>query len=204
MFNTKEKRERSLGTKLFLKASRCASPKCVMVRRPQPPGIHGKRRGRRLSEFGQQLKEKQKIKFSYGLREAQMKKLFLIALRNPGTTGETILQLLERRLDNVVYRLGLALSRSVARQLVNHGHILVNGRKVNKPSFLVKIGNIISVRPQSKNKFIFKDLSLTLKKYEPPVWLNIDKEKFEGRMITLPKDFNLPFDVNMVVDYYSK
>lgn len=205
MFDTREKKERSLGTKLFLKGERCNSQKCVMVRRPHRPGIHGQSRRRRGgSEFGQQLKEKQKIKFSYGIREAQMEKLFSKAAKNPGVTGQMILQLLERRLDNVVFRLGLAPSRSVARQLVSHGHIIINGRKVTIPSFSVAVGNKIAIRPESKNHPVFKDLGTSLKKYEPPVWLNLDKEKVEGAVVALPKDLELSFDVNMVVDYYSK
>lgn len=204
MFNTKEKRERALGTKLFLKAHRCNSPKCVLVRKPYRPGLHGQGRRRVLSEFGQQLAEKQKIKASYGIREAQMKNIFSAAMRNPGLTGNVIIQLLERRLDNVVFRLGLALSRSVARQLVGHRHILVNGKIVFAPSYLVKIKDKISIRPQSKNHPAFKDFGELLKKYEAPVWLLLDKEKLEGEMTALPKDVETPFDVNMVVDYYSK
>lgn len=204
MFNTKEKKERALGTKLFLKAGRCNSPKCVTIRRPYRPGLHGKSRRRGLSEFGQQLNEKQKIRFSYGLRESQLKKTFLLASRNPGVTGEVMLELLERRLDNVVFRLGLALSRSIARQLVNHGHIMVNDKKVTIPSYCVRIGDKISIRLQSKDNPVFSGLSASLKKYEPPVWLNIDKEKFEGKVMGKPKEFKLPFDINMVVDYYSK
>ncbi len=205
MFDTREKKERSLGVKLFLKGERCNSQKCVMIRRPHRPGIHGQAKRRRTaSEFGQQLKEKQKIKFSYGLREAQMKRVFFKAAKNPGITGNMILQLLERRLDNVVFRLGFAPSRSVARQLISHGHIVVNGRKVTIPSFSVVIGNKIAIRPQSRGHPVFKNLELNLKKYEPPVWLSLDKERHEGVMVTMPKDLEPSFDVNMVVDYYSK
>ena len=203
MFNTREKRERSLGTRLFLKASRCNSQKCVTVRRPVRPGMHGKSR-RSLSEIGEQLMEKQKIKFSYGIRESQMKKIFLKAAEKRGVTGETIIQLLERRLDNAVFRLGLAPSRSVARQLVGHGHIIVNGRKVTIPSFSVVIGDKIGMRPASKEHPIFKEMTETIKKYEPPVWLNLNKETLEGKVVGLPKDLEMAFDVNMVVDYYSR
>lgn len=203
MFNTKEKKERSLGIKLFLKGERCNSPKCAMVRRPQRPGVHGKRY-QRLSEFGQQLKEKQKIRFSYGLREKQFKIIFKAAAKNPGVTGEMIIALLEKRLDNVVYRLGLTPSRSVARQLVNHGHILVNNRKVTISSYQVKVGNIIAIRDQSKNHPIFKDIAAYLKRYNPPVWLEINKDTYEGKVVSEPKDLDVPFDVNLVVDYYGK
>lgn len=203
MFNTQEKKERALGTKLFLKAHRCNSPRCALVRKPHRPGLHGQAR-HAVSEFGQQLNEKQKIKASYGIRETQMKRIFSSAAKNPGITGNMIVQLLERRLDNAVYRLGLAPSRSVARQLVGHGHILVNNRKVTIPSFLVRSKDEISIRPQSGDQSVFKALPEMLKKYEPPVWLELDKEKLKGRVVSLPKDLEFPFDVNMVVDYYSK
>lgn len=204
MFNTREKKERSLGIKLFLKAARCNSPKCATVRRPTKPGAHGKSRGRSLSEFGEQLKEKQKFQFSYGLRESQIKNLFKKALKSRGVTGARFLSLLEGRLDNVVFRLGLAPSRSVARQLVGHGHIMVDNQRVTIPSYQVKAGEVISIRPQSKEHPVFKALGESLKKYEPPSWLFLDKEKMEGKVISAPKDFDESFDVNMVVDYYSK
>jgi len=204
MFNTKEKKERSLGVKLFLKPHRCNSPKCVTARRPQRPGLHGKAFRRALSEFGQQLLEKQKIRFTYGVRERQFEKLFNLAAKNPGVTGPMLMVFLERRLDNVVYRLGLAQSRSVARQLVGHGHIFVNGRRVSIPSYQVKIGDMIVVRPQSKDLSVFKGLADFLKNYDAPVWLVIDKEKLEGKVVSDPKDLDIPFDVNMVVDFYSK
>lgn len=204
MFNTKEKKERSLGTKLFLKAHRCNSPKCVLVKRPYRPGLHGQGRRRVLSEFGQQLAEKQKIKAGYGIRETQMKNIFSAAMKNPGLTGNLIIQLLERRLDNAVFRLGFAPSRSVARQLVGHGHILINGKRVSVPSYLMKIKDRISIRPQSKDHPVLKGIGESLKKYEAPDWLRIDKDKIEGEMVALPKDIEAPFNVNMVVDYYSK
>jgi len=204
MFSTKEKKERSLGAKLFLKPHRCSSPKCVTVRRPTKPGLHGKMRRRALSEYGQQLMEKQKIKFTYGIREAQMRKVFEAAAKHRGITGEMIINFLERRLDNVVYRLGLALSRSVGRQLVGHGHIIVNGKKVTIPSYEIKANDVIAIRPQSKDHHEFKDLAERLKQYEPPIWLFLDKALFEGKVISLPKDFEIPFDVTLVVDYYSK
>jgi len=204
MFNTKEKKERALGVKLLLKPQRCFSPKCVTIRRPTKPGIHGRARTRPLSEFGVQLKEKQKFQWSYGLREAPMRRIFSAALKNPAVTGNMIIILLERRLDNVVFRLGFAPSRSVGRQLVGHGHILVNGRRVDIPSYRVKAGDSIAIRPQSKTNLVFKDLAEALKKYEPPAWLALDKEKLEAKVVSLPKDYDVPFDVNMVVDYYSK
>ncbi len=204
MFNTREKKERSLGIKLFLKAVRCQSGKCATVRRPTRPGMHGKSRMRAPSEYGMQLREKQKFQYSYGLREAQLKRIFTKALKNPAVTGNMLMSLLERRLDNIVFRLGFVPSRSVARQVVNHGHIVVNGRKTNISSYQVRIGDVIAIRPQSSSLALFKDLATNLKKYEPPVWLSLDKDKIEGKVIALPKDFDTFFDVNMVVDFYSK
>jgi len=200
----KEKKERALGVKLFLKAERCNSPKCAMVRRPYRPGIHGKSRHRAISEYGQQLMEKQKIKITYGLKESQMANIFKRALKKKGSLSEVIVSLLERRLDNTVFRLGFAPSRIMARQLVSHGHILVNGRKVTVASFLVKVGDVISIKPSSLNSLIFKELSNTIKKHQPPQWLTIDAEKIEGKVKSLPSAIEMPFDINLVVDYYSK
>lgn len=204
MFNTTEKRERSLGIRLGLKAHRCDSVKCVGVRNTNPPGAHGKAFRRAASEFGTQLKEKQKMKAMYGVREAAMRKVFGAALRDAHATGHTMMVLLERRLDNVVYRLGLAPSRSVARQLVGHGHIVVNNRRTTIPSCLVRVGDKVSVRESSKTMSMFSTLAEKLKKYETPVWLALAGDKWEGEVRQLPKDFDMPFDVNMIVDFYSK
>lgn len=204
MFDTTEKRERALGTKLFLKAHRCNSPKCAHIRKGTRPGIHGKAYRKNQSEFGQQLKEKQKIRFTYGIRESQMEIIFRKAAKNPGVTGEMILTILERRLDNVVYRIGFADSRSVGRQLVSHGHIIVNKRRVTVPSYQVKIGDTISIRPQSNEHSLLKNLPEKLAKYEPPAWLSLDVSKMEGKVVSNPKDLDDSFDVNQVVDYYSK
>jgi len=204
MFNTKEKKERRLGVKLFLKPNRCLSPKCVSVRRPTRPGVHGKARRRVLSEFGQQLHEKQKFQFSYGLKENQMKKIFIEAVKNPEVTGDMIVSLLERRLDNVVFRLGFTPSRSVARQAVSHGNILVNGKKVKSSSYRTKVGDVITVRNKAKDSLVFKDMPETIKKLEHPVWLEVNPETGEGKVVSSPKDYEMPFDVNLVVDYYSK
>ena len=200
----KEKQERALGMKLFLKGERCNSPKCAMVRRPTRPGMHGGKRRRALSEYGEQLLEKQRIRVSYGLREAQLEKIVNKAFKKTGATGEAIVNYLERQLSNVVFRLGMASSRIVAKQLISHGHFLVNGRKVTISSYSVKPGEIISIRPRSKNILIFNDLSTKLKKYETPEWLFLDKEKIEGKVISMPKDIGTTFDINLVVDYYSK
>jgi len=204
MLKSAEKQERALGMKLFLKGERCNSPKCAMVRRPTKPGMHGAKRKRALSEYGQQLLEKQRIKTSYGLREAQLVKIVELAMKRTGAISEVIISELERQLSNVVFRLGLAASRVIARQLISHGHILVNGKNVSAPSFPVKAGDIISLKPASQKLLIFNDLSNKLKKYDPPEWLYLDKDRMEGRILALPKDAEMPFDVSLVVDYYSK
>ncbi len=205
MFNTREKKERSLGIKLFLKAHRCSSPKCVTSRNPNPPGPHKKSGGRRQrSEFGEQMRAKQRIKITYGIRESAMEKVALTAAKSKGITGEMIMNLLERRLDNVVYRVGFAQSRAIARQLVSHGHMFVNGRKVTIPSYVVRKDDVISIRPESKEHGEFRELKEYLKRYVTPVWLAMDQEKVEGKVMGDPKDFDNTFDLNKIVDYYSK
>lgn len=203
MIGPKEKKERALGAKLFLKGHRCNSQKCAMIRRPYRPGMHGKSRRGALSEYGQQLLEKQRIKVSYGLKEAQLNKLFEQASKT-GDIGKSIVSLLERRLDNIIFKSGIASSRIIARQYISHGHIMVNNRKVTIPSYLVKVGDIVSIRPESKNLLIFKDLSNSIKKYNEPEWLSLDKEKIEGKIKSAPFEEELPFDINLVVDYYSR
>lgn len=204
MFNTKEKRERSVGTRLFLKAFRSASPKAAMVRRPQRPGIHGKDRRRQPSEYSQQLVEKQKIKYSYGLREAQLRRLFAASSKSVSSTGIMLMNLLERRLDNVVFRLGLAPSRSIARQVIGHGHIQVNGKRVDIPSFSVRPNDVIKIKENAKSFATFTGLGERLKKFNPPTWLSINPETLEGKMVAMPKDVEFPFDISLVVDYYSR
>lgn len=203
LLKAKEKKERALGIKLQLKAERCAGPKCAMTRRPYRPGMHGGKRKRSVSEYGQQLIEKQKVKIIYGLREAQLRRLFKGNLKT-GSIGRNIMTILERRLDNVIFRLGLAPSRIVARQYVNHGHFIVNGKKVTVPSFLAKTNDIVSIKPNSKELLIFKNLPNTIKNYNPPEWLEVDKDKLEGKIKSLPQDAEMPFDINLVVDYYSR
>lgn len=203
MLGPKEKKERALGTRLFLKGERCSSPKCVMVRRPSRPGMHGKKR-RQLSDFARQLQEKQKIQISFGLRDRQMQNLFKDLASKKGLSGSQLLSLLERRLDNVVFRLGLAASRIIARQAVSHGHILVNGRKVTVPSYRVRAKDKISVRPASRQKKIFEELSVSLKKYEPPVWLKLDKDNLVGEVMGDPEQEGIGLDPNLVMEYYSR
>ncbi|MBN2197674.1 30S ribosomal protein S4 [Candidatus Wolfebacteria bacterium] len=201
---SKEKQERALGMKLFLKGERCNSPKCAMIRRPNRPGMHGSKRKRNLSEYGAQLLEKQRVRVSYGLQEKQMAKVIEKAFKKPGAVNETIVSYLESQLSNVVFRLGLASSRIVARQLIAHGHIWVNGRKITSSFHFVKKGDVVSIKPSSLKLLIFKDLPVKLKKHELPDWLFLDIEKLEGKVLNSPQNIELPFDIGLVVDYYSK
>lgn len=206
LLQSKEKKERALGTKLGLKAFRCNSPKCAMVRRPGRPGMHSKSNPRGGSEFKQQLMEKQRIRISYGLSERQMKRVVTEALVHKQSKSVTnlIVQELERRLDNVVYRMGFAPSRIMARQLISHGHFLVNGRKVNIPSFIVKVGDKVGIKESSKSVPVFKDLINTLKGENPENWISRDVQKLEGTVKSLPESVEMPFSINLVIDYYSR
>lgn len=202
MVGPKEKIERALGERLGLKAHRCSSPKCAMTRRPYRPGVHGQKRKRgSLSEFGTQIKEKRKFKVSYGLDERNLRQI--IEKAKP-LSGATILQLLERRLDNTVYRFGFAPSRIMARQLVNHGHVLVNGKGVKSPGFQVKKGDVVGIRTESKKLASFKDIAEVWKHYDLPNWLKIDTEKLEGTVVSLPQNVESQFEVNLLVESFSK
>ncbi|MBI4059457.1 30S ribosomal protein S4 [Candidatus Giovannonibacteria bacterium] len=189
----------------------CGREKCAFKRKPYPPGVHGRsrRRGGRGggSEYGVQLREKQKLKFMYGLRETQFKNYVLEAERL-GEARVKLMQILESRLDNTVFRLGLAPSRIMARQLVSHGHIMVNGRKVSIPSFRTKKNDVISVRPQSSSKGMFRDLEMYLKKYQTPPWLALDKDKREGKVLGSADiaDPALEQNINLgaIVEFYSR
>ncbi len=175
-------------------------------RKPYPPGQHGKRR-RRVSEYGKQLMEKQKLKIIYGVRERQFRNYFEKASAGGGRTGEELVTLLERRLDNVIYRLGLATTRAQGRQMVSHGHIAVNGRKVTIPSFQVSGGDEVSVKERSKDKGMFKDVDVRIKKYEPPVWLQLDKEAKKAVVMRLPGEDvarDLPVEIPQIVEFYSR
>lgn len=197
-----EKKERSLGIKLDIKGDRCDSPKCALTRKPYRPGQHGKKR-RKISEYGSQLKEKQKVRFTYGLTERQLQHIFSEAAKAPEVTADEVTKILESRLDNIIFRVGLAPSRPSAKQLVGHGHFTVNGRKVTIPSMRLKIGDKIAVRAESKNISSLNDLSDKLKNYEIPSWLNMNKETLEVEVTGKPVDIPHPFDINVVVDYYS-
>jgi len=195
---------RRVGQKLFLKGEKCLSPKCPLTRKHYPPGRRAKR-PRPISEYGRQLKEKQKLKFLYGLREEQFANNVKKATRSGGENiGQCLIELLESRLDNVVFRLGFAKSRSAGRQIVGHGHVLVNGRKVTIPSFLVKKGDKVSVRPQSFSKKVFVDLDIWLKKNEPPSWLKLDKQKRTGEVGKKPDKAEMDVDLSSIVEFYSR
>ena len=192
------------GTKVFLKGDRCYSAKCAIVKRPTPPGQHGAGR-KKVSEYGLQLREKQKAKRLYGLLEKQFSRTYVKAERMKGATGENMLVLLERRLDNVVYKLGLGSSRSQARQIVNHGHITVNGKCVNIPSYVVKAGDVVAVKENRKANTYFKQLQET-KKLNLPKWLEFDIEKLEGKVLQLPERADVEVEIaeNMIVELYSR
>jgi small subunit ribosomal protein S4 len=193
------------NSKLFLKGDRCYSAKCSFDRRPQAPGMHGRHRGKPTS-YSLMLREKQKVKRSYGLMEKQFKSLFEKAERQKGVTGGNLLVLLERRLDNIVFRLGFAGSRNQARQMVSHGHFLVNGRKVDIPSFLVKSGDQISVREKSRGAAVVAGALETVGRRGVPSWMELDKASFTGRVKDLPSRQDLPPSINeqLIVELYSK
>jgi len=202
----KEKLSRKIGENLGLKAERSFSPKSAFLKKPYRPGVHGKSRRRALSEFGTQLLEKQKIKFTYGLSERQLEKYFKEAKKRKGVTGDLLLIALEKRLDNTIYRSGLAASRVIARQLVSHGHFLVNNKKTTIPSYGVKIGDTITIKTKSRVKMIFFDLANKLKKHEAPSWLAVDKKNFEIKIKSEPQISDLPknFTMNIITAWYSK
>jgi small subunit ribosomal protein S4 len=197
---------RRLGEKLFLKGDRCNSPKCAMIKRNYPPGIHGQKGYRRLSSYGIQLKEKQKARKIYGLNEAQFRRVFEKASKKKGDTGEIMLQLLEMRLDSVVYRLGFGSSRDQARQLVNHGAFLVNGKKVDIPSYQSRVGEVIRIRPENLTKKYFIDLKKSIIKQTVPPWLKLDKKELPGEIIALPKraDMGSGIQTELIVELYSR
>jgi len=192
--------------KLYLKGDRCYSDKCAFDRRSYPPGQHGERRGRKISDYGIQLREKQKIKRMYGLSEKQFHLFFERAESQRGITGTNLLVLLERRLDNVVFRLGFANSRAQARQLVLHNHFAVNGKKVNIPSFLVKTGDAIEVKEKSKKVQTINDSLDAVVRRGLPQWLDLEKENFKGVVKAYPvrEDLTMPMQEQLVVELYSK
>jgi len=192
--------------KLFLKGSKCFSDKCPVEKRNFAPGQHGKDRKAKIVGYGLQLREKQKTKRIYFTQEGQFRNYFEKAARAKGVTGEMLLQQLERRLDNVVYRLGFALSRRQARQLVRHGHVHVDGRKVNIPSYEVDIGEEIAIRESSRKLPILEQAKDFASHQNAPNWLNIDRDNYQGRLVALPKreDIQLPVNEQLIVELYSK
>lgn len=193
------------GAKLFLKGDRCVSTKCALERRPQVPGQHGpSKRRSKMSDYGKQLREKQKVKRAYGILEKDMKRCYTNATSMKGIVGENMLSLLERRLDNVVYRMGLASSRAQARQMVNHGLIIVNGSRLDIPSFKVSLDDVISVKENKKEIALFKDLKGI--KLVTPKWLEFDTEKLSGKINALPvrDDIDLNIQEHLIVEMYSR
>jgi len=196
---------RRQGDKLMLKGERCFTPKCPVEKRHTPPGQHTSSR-RKVSEYSLQLREKQKVRFAYGILERQFKRHFAEAERRPGLTGENLLQILEMRLDNVVYRLGFAESRRQSRQVVQHGHITVNGRKAAIPSYQVKAGNVISWKASSSKLALYQAVAKDIESKTIPGWLSLDREKLEGRVVAVPSrsDLESTIDERLIVAFYSR
>lgn len=194
------------GVKLFLKGDRCYSAKCAVIKRHTPPGQHGQARARKQSEYGTQLREKQKCRRAYGVLESQFRKYFEMAANMRGVTGENMLCLLERRLDNVAYRLGFGDSRPMARQIVLHGHIRVNGEKVDIPSYLVKPGDVLTVREGSREMPNLKALREQGAGRTVPKWLELDADTLTGKVIAMPQrdDIDLTIEEHLIVEFYSR
>jgi small subunit ribosomal protein S4 len=194
------------GTKLFLKGTKCASDRCPIEKRNFPPGQHGKDRKAKIVGYGLQLHEKQKAKRMYFTLEGQFREYYEKASRSPGVTGELLIQQLERRLDNVAFRLGFAVSRRQARQVVRHGHVTVNGRKVNIPSYQVRVGDEIAIREGAKKLVIIEQGVQYASSNPVPVWLEANFENLSGRVLALPKrkDVSMPINEQLIVELYSK
>ncbi len=192
--------------KLFLKGDRCYTDKCSFERRSFPPGQHGQARMRKISDYAIQLREKQKVRRMYGMLEGQFKKYFVMAERSKGVTGENLLMLLERRLDNTLYRLGFASSRSQARQIVRHNHILINGKKVNIPSYLVSVSDEIVLKEQSRKIESINDSLEAMVRRGVPSWLELDKDNYKGVVKALPdrQEITMPIQEQLIVELYSK
>jgi small subunit ribosomal protein S4 len=193
------------GLKLFLKGERCFTDKCAIERRNYPPGVHGQARSR-FSEFAIRLREKQKVKRMYGLLEAQFARYFNLAERMPGITGENLLVLLERRIDNVAYRLGFASSLAQSRQLVRHGHFQINGRTVNIPSYLVKVNEVLSVAQGSRQKKVIHEAMEMAQRRGLPPWMTLEREQFRGWLKAFPvrADLTMPVSEKLIVEHYSR
>ncbi len=193
------------GMKLYLKGDRCYSDKCAFVSKQSAPGQHGTSR-KKVSEYGLQLREKQKVKRIYGIQEKQFRIYYAKASRMQGVTGSNLLSLLERRLDNVVYRLGMASSRIDARQLVRHGHFTVDGKKVNIPSFLVKEGQVIAIKEGSRKSPKFEEIAAAIAHRNPPAWLDLDKDNLVGKVVAMPtrEDIDMPINEQLIIELYNR
>ena len=194
------------GQKLFLKGERCYSSKCAIDRRSYAPGQHGQARNRKASEYGKQLRTKQMARRYYGVLEGQFRHYFEMAEKMQGMTGENLLRVLESRLDNVIYRLGLASSRAQARQLVTHGHFTVNGRKVNIPSYLTRVGEVVAVKDSSRQLGLIKELVEKNSGRAIPKWLDMNRDTMEAKIVALPEreDIDLGIEETLIVELYSK
>jgi len=209
MQNNKCKICRRLGSKLFLKGDRCSSPKCPLIKKPYPPGTRKKRRMKTPSEYGKELREKQKLRNWYNLKEKQFRKYVKEILNKKSKRGDAanlLIQKLESRFDNVVFRLGFASSRSQARQFVSHGHFLINGKRVNVPACQLKKGDKIAIRPASRKSKVFNNLIPLLKKHQAPAWLKLNAEKLEGEIIGIPtlEEAAPPAEISTIFEYYSR
>jgi len=195
-----------VGEKLYLKGEKCYTEKCPFEKRPYFPGQHGPLRRQRLSDRGLQLREKQKARYIYGVLERQFRRFFAEARRRKGPTGENLVKLLERRLDNVVYRLGWAQSRAQARQIVRHGHIAVNGRKADIPSILLRPGDEVSWTPRGQRSHLFEEAKAMVGARPIPLWLSMDEGSMRGRVLQEPQiaEMAVPFDTASIVEYYSR
>jgi small subunit ribosomal protein S4 len=196
---------RRLGTKLFLKGTRCDTPKCPIEKENKPPGVHGAKRVR-LTEFGIHLREVQRAKKMYGVMQRQFRRYYDEAIAKPGNTGEYLMQILERRLDNVVYRLRMGSSRPQARQMILHGHIRVNGKKVSIPSYQVDAGDVIEASKKDKSQKIIKEALLNKKDQQIPSWLKLAEEQATGTVVTLPtaQELQVPVESQLIVEYMSR
>lgn len=194
------------GAKLLLKGDRCQSSKCAMVKRNYQPGAHGVKRSARLTEYGVQLREKQKAKRYYGLLEKQFNNYYKKAIKQKGNTVDSFIQMLEKRLDNIVYCLGCAKSRRQARELVNHGHFKVNGRRVNIPSYQLKLNDEIELVEKSKTNKFFQDIIKELPKSKVPDWLNLDVKSLKAKVVELPSIENVKpiFNTKLIIEFYSR
>ncbi|MCO4760762.1 MAG: 30S ribosomal protein S4 [Myxococcales bacterium] len=194
------------GLKLFLKGERCYTDKCAYERRAFVPGMHGQARRSKVSEYGRQLREKQKVKRMYGLVEKQFRAYYKLAAQKDGVTGENLLRFLERRLDNAVYRLGFAVSRSEARQIVRHNHVLINGRRCNIPSAMVRVGDTIEIREKSREQARITEALDGADRRGLPAWLESDRKNFKGKVTSLPQraDITAPIEERLIIELYSK